>query len=124
MAAVGGVNTEGASPPQAGPKKMSENEQRRHRRYDMSLPVKVKPASAKDVETSTSNISSAGIRFVMPEACEPGAKLEWELTLPLELCQGSNIRVLCQGRVVRIESTGLPGQIAVAASMKSYRFEK
>ncbi len=103
---------------------MSDSDHRRHHRFDLSLPVKVRPAATLEIETSTKDISASGISFTMSRDCELGSELEWELTLPPELCQGNNVRIRCRGKVVRVDRLDAPGKIGVAATIETYEFVK
>ena len=103
---------------------MPESDQRRHQRFDMSLPVTVRRAARLEIETSTKDISATGIRFTMSKDCQLGSEMEWELTLPPELCKGNNVRIRCRGKVVRVEAPNPEGRIEVAATIEDYDFVK
>lgn len=99
-------------------------EQRKHRRFELSFPVRVrvKAEAAPQIETSTRDISGSGVYFTLPQNVEPGSELECELTLPPELCQGMTVRVKSRGRVVRVERREGENKIGVAAVFEHYEF--
>lgn len=101
-------------------------ERRRHRRFDLSLPVKVrvKTQVAAQVTTSTKDISARGIYFTISEDLDIGSELECVLTLPPELCQGNTIQVRCRGKIVRVERPDTDNNIGVAATIEDYEFIK
>ena len=77
-------------------------EQRRHRRYKLSIPVEVRSPVKESpvIVTSSEDISAKGIYFVMSQGAEVGSELELDLALPPQLCQGKHVRVHCRGRVI------------------------
>jgi len=99
-------------------------EHRRHRRYHLSIPVEVR--SPKEVEpavrTASRDVSARGIYFVVSPGVEIGAELEFDLTLPPQMCQGRMVRVHCRGRVVRRDMLEEQGKIGVAAVIDEYEF--
>jgi hypothetical protein len=98
-------------------------EQRRQRRYKLNLPVDVQTASsASPIRTYTNDISTQGIRFLGPKALAVGSKVEWQVTLPPELCQGEEVHLHCQGRVVRVERAETSTAVAIAATIERYKF--
>ena len=105
---------------------MTGAERRIHRRFDLSLPVKVrvKTQVAAEIATATNDISARGIYFSMSGDYELGSELECEVTLPPELCQGNAIQVRCRGRIVRVERRDVEGKIGVAATIEDYEFVK
>ena len=101
-------------------------EQRKYRRFDMSIPVKVKvkTQAAPPVQTVTRDISGGGLYFSMSEEIEPGSDLECEVTLPPDLCQGNTVRVRCRGKIVRVERREGENKIGVAATIEHFEFMK
>ena len=99
-------------------------EQRRHRRYRLSIPVEVRSPGkeASAVLTSSEDISAKGIYFVLSPGAELGSELELDLALPPQLCQGKNVRVHCHGHIVRREPPDKQGRIGVAAAIEEYEF--
>ena len=101
-------------------------EQRKHPRYNLSLPVRVraKGRSAPPIETSSNDISANGIYFTLSEGLELGSELELEIDLPQELTRGEKVRVRCRARIARVERMDSQGKIGVGAIIKRYRFTK
>ena len=99
-------------------------EQRKHRRYNLSLPVRVrsKTPAAPLIETATRDISAQGIYFALSEGVELGSELELEIALPPELCQGKTVQVRCRGKIARVERANSHGRIGVAVTIKHYEF--
>ena len=100
---------------------LAGTEQRRQRRYKLNLAVDVQTSpAASPVRTYTSDISTQGIRFLGQKAVAVGSKVEWQVTLPPELCQGEEVHLHCQGRVVRVEPVA--GGVTIAATIERYKF--
>jgi len=98
-------------------------EQRRSQRFQLSLPVTVVRGNRGDLNKTaeTRNVSSTGVYFLLAEAVEPGSLLEFVITLPEEVSMTGPVRLLCKGKVTRVEpqedaSTG------VAATIERYEF--
>ena|ERR1022692_3715602 len=104
---------------------MTGSEQRVHRRFDLALPmrVRVKAEAPQMIETSTKDISARGIYFRLRGDFELGTQLEFEVTLPSELCQGYSMQVKCRGRIVRVERNE-DATTCVAATIEDYEFIK
>lgn len=81
---------------------MIVNEQRKSRRFDLSLPLELlRNGSAKVMESGeTRNVSSSGVLFRSGAALEPGDILEYVITLPSP-SQNMEVRLKCKGTVVR-----------------------
>ncbi len=99
-------------------------EKRRHRRFDLSLPVEVRMETAPEIKTATKDISARGIYFTMEEGYRVGSQLECTVTLPPELCQGNMIRIRCRGKIVRVEPPDAQKKVGVAATIEDYEFVK
>ncbi len=99
-------------------------EQRKHRRYNLSLPVRVrsKARAAPPLETATKDISAEGIYFTLSQELELGAELELEIALPSELPSGQKVRVRCCGKIARVERMDSTGKIGVGATIESFWF--
>lgn len=99
-------------------------EHRRHRRYQVSLPVAVWSPEEKQpvVQTASRDISAKGIYFTLSPGVEVGTELEFDMVLPPQMCQGKRVRVHCRGRVVRREALEEQGRIGVAAAIEEYEF--
>ena len=101
-------------------------EQRKHRRYKLSFPVRVRPrtrdAAAPAVETSTKDISAHGIYLVVSEDLEMGSELDLEITLPAELAGGKVVKLRCRRKVARLEPKNAEGKVGVGAVIQAYEF--
>ena len=104
---------------------MSEaQEKRAARRFALLIPVAVargeglehsEPAQLRDV-------SARGISLYLDSVIENGSPLSFTLTLPPEITLTESIRVQCKGKIVRVESQGNGGKMAVAAVIEDYEF--
>ncbi len=104
---------------------MNGAELRKHRRFNLSLPVRVRvktEAAESQLPGSTKDIGAAGVYLVMPQALEPGSELEFEITLPGEVSGGRSIRLCCRGRVLRVNHQEAENKVGVAATIERYEF--
>lgn len=101
-------------------------EQRKHRRYSLAFPVRVKPrtqdGTAPTIETSTKDISAHGIYLVISEDLEMGSELDLEITLPTELAGGKIVKLRCRGKISRLERKNAEGKVGVGAVIQDYEF--
>ena len=101
-------------------------EQRKHRRFNLAFPIRVKrksqDPSAPAIETSTRDISARGIYLVISEDLEMGSELDLEITLPAELAGGKSVKLRCRGKVARLEPRNAEGKIGVGAVIQDYEF--
>jgi hypothetical protein len=67
-------------------------------------------------------VSARGISFYVDAPISTGAPIEFTLTLPAEITLTESIRVHCKGKVVRLDSGGTNGKMAVAAVIDEYEF--
>ncbi|HEY7680399.1 MAG TPA: PilZ domain-containing protein [Terriglobia bacterium] len=70
-------------------------------------------------ETVTENISSTGCYFSLSDAPEIGSKVEMEIAMQSARDLPATGRVLCRGKVVRVETDG--GKAGVACTIDHYR---
>jgi hypothetical protein len=102
---------------------MAEPERRKRRRFSMSLPVTLHGSGlTMEIAAKTRDISAAGL-YVYVESGEltEGHSVEFVLHLPSEITLSESVRVLCQGRVVRIDQPQ-PTRTGVALQIDSYEF--
>lgn len=99
-------------------------EKRATRRFALRLPVSVTDTThgAQEKAAQTRDVSARGICFYIDEAITNGSGIEFTLTLPPEITLTEAIRVRCKGKVVRVDSMGSNGKIAVAAIIDEYEF--
>lgn len=81
-------------------------ERRLARRYDLALPVIVHLPINKESAPhngQTRDISTRGVYFILQKEMQPGTELDFTLTLPAEITQGTEVFVRAHGRVVRVD---------------------
>ena len=99
------------------------SERRTSRRFTMTLPLSVKTqreegAAARRGETR--DVSFRGLYFMIDSALEPGAPIEFVLTLPKEITMAGDVRIRCFGQVIRVDDQD--GRRGVAARIERYEF--
>ena len=99
------------------------------RRYELNLPVVVRAAAERKAADSrngqTRDISTRGVYFLIDQNLEAGSTLDFMLTLPAEITQGTEVFIHAQGKVVRVErKAGEEGEeaerLGVAAVIEKY----
>jgi c-di-GMP-binding flagellar brake protein YcgR len=103
----------------------SMSERRTARRYDLTLPIRIRFATESVInrqEGKTRDISTRGLYFVVPQEMEAGSELDITLTLPAEVTHGGDVFVRAQGKVVRVEPRHEDGELllGVAAVIERY----
>ena len=101
------------------------SERRTTRRYDLSLPVSIRPNDegvSNRREGKTRDISTRGLYFVVTQDLFAGSDVDITLTLPAEVTRGSDVFIHAQGKVVRVEPRLEDGQprLGVAAVIERY----
>ena len=69
----------------------------------------------------TRNVSSTGVYFVVNDRVEPGTLLQFIITLPDEISMTGPVRLLCKGKVTRVEPRE-GALLGVAATIERYEF--
>lgn len=103
-------------------------ERRLARRYDLALPVIVQLPINKEASPhngQTRDISTRGVYFTLHKELQPGTELDFTLTLPAEITQGTEVFVRAHGRVVRVDRKNEAGgaaeaSVGVAAVIERY----
>jgi hypothetical protein len=97
-------------------------ERREARRFTMSLPLRVlgSARNGREIETETRDVSYRGLYFVAESEFEAGKAINFVITLP-ENVTGGDVKIRCQGEVVRVESN-VDGRRGVAAKIQHYEF--
>lgn len=100
-------------------------ERRLARRYDLALPVVVHLTVNKEAPHSgqTRDISTRGVYFTLQKELSPGTELDFTLTLPAEITQGTEVFVRAHGRVVRVDrekELETAANVGVAAVIERY----
>jgi len=81
------------------------SDRRRVARYVVRVPIEVVEVGTG----STLDISAAGISFLIDRMLEPGREIRFELAL-----HESDVRLHCDGRVLRVEKRALGGHVTAA----------
>ena len=100
-------------------------ERRTTRRYDLSLPVAIRVAAERALDSQqgkTRDVSTRGLYFVVDENMKSGSQLDITLTLPADLTHGSEVLIRALGKVVRVERRMEDGnaRMGVAAVIERY----
>ena len=98
-----------------------QDEKRRARRFELSLPVTVVAAGWKmpPMAVQTLDISSNGVLLEFSQDMSPGTTMEMEITLPAEITRAGPVRVRCLGHVVRVDRSARTG---IAVTIERYEF--
>jgi len=99
-------------------------EQRANRRFSLRLPVSIRftDGRAEEIPAETQNVSAQGIFFNVQSKLVEGSRIEFTMTLPPEVTLTDSIRVRCQGKVIRVDTSGSGPEIGVAAVIEQYDF--
>lgn len=98
---------------------LTPTKQRRAPRFDLHLPVTIRwkdRSRVREVQTTSRDVSSNGIYFLLDELLKDGTNVEVEMTLPSEITLHQSVKVRCLGHVQRSEADG------VAAAIDRYEF--
>ncbi|PYY23648.1 MAG: hypothetical protein DMG62_06595 [Acidobacteria bacterium] len=101
----------------------SLSDARTGRRFPLNLPITIREGeSADQTSGTTQNVSAAGVYIRADAELEVGSQIEFEITLPSDVIGGHHdVRVKCQGRVVRRESDKTSNG-GVACVIDNYKF--
>ena len=103
---------------------MSDGADRREaRRFTMSLPMRVLPLAAEGQELSvqTRDVSYRGLYFLAEAKLKIGSEIDFVITLPEQVTQSGDVKIRCQGQIVRVEPTE-NGRVGIAAKIDRYEF--
>jgi len=93
-------------------------------RFNFGIPLTVRWTNVSErrkAHTTTQDVSSGGLYFLLPEPIPSGTAVEIEMTLPTQITLGAPVRVRCQGRIQRCVLK--PGESAGMATMiEKYEF--
>jgi hypothetical protein len=90
-------------------------------RFPIKLPVSLKTAGGKAVETE--NISANGVLFRMDADVPVGSAVDFTISLPADVVGAeADVQVDCRGRVVRSFQDG--SRRGVGVVIDEYRFER
>lgn len=103
---------------------MAAGERRSARRFRMQLPLSIRwseGSTAGEALSTSRDVSSRGLSFLLARPIESGSLVEIVMTLPHEVTLAGPVRVRCLGRVLHSrahEGTGY----RVAAAIDRYEF--
>lgn len=99
-------------------------EQRQHRRYNLSLPVRMSPknSGASPAIASSRDISAQGIYLTVSKDFDLGSNFELDLDLPQALSQGVPVRIHCRVKIIRVDKLNESDKVGVAGQIVSYQF--
>lgn len=91
-----------------------DRDKRRAERIPVTLPVQVGKRNGQ-----TRDISVTGMYFETDESFAPGSEVDFSMDLQY-VKPGGTVRLVCKGRIVRVERKD--GRVGVAVAIDSYRF--
>lgn len=102
------------------------DESRTGRRFDVTLPIKVRgTAEGESFEGTTDNVSAAGV-YIRGESSFPvGSQVKFSMVLPGDsIGAGQDVEIECLGRVLRVEEAAdaSENRKGVACLIDEYRF--
>jgi PilZ domain len=91
-------------------------EKRSTQRFSFNLPVMVKNIDGREreLEGTTRDVSSRGAFVYLSSEAVEGAAIKFVMILPADMTLAEPIRVLCSGKVLRVERSAQKQGIAVA----------
>src|ERR1700716_607968 len=101
-------------------------ERRTARRYDLSLPIIIRGAAERALDSQqgkTRDISTRGLYFVVDQKLESGSQLDITLTLPAEITHGSEVFVRALGKVVRVDPRSKARNMRLRGAPRAERFD-
>jgi len=98
-------------------------ERRAARRFMMALPVRVRIPSENGIveqPAETRDVSFRGLYLLLDSALDPGATIEFVLTLPQQITLAGDVNIRCFARVLRVEKQNTRN--GIAARIERYEF--
>jgi hypothetical protein len=91
-------------------------DKRTTRRFSLDLPISVKflDNGRRELAGRTRDVSSRGVFMYLETEIEPGAPIEFVMTLPPEITLSDPIRVRCTGKVLRVDKAAQEQGVAIA----------
>ena len=92
----------------------------------MQIPMKYRGTGSSDwLSGTTANISASGVLFVADSILERGVPLEMRFVFPGRIASVPRGRVMCHGRIVRVQPLASAGnRPTLAATIANYRLLK
>jgi len=103
---------------------MSDGADRREaRRFNMTLPMRMlsRDSQALEFTAQTRDVSYRGLYFLAKAQFKLGSMIDFVITLPEQVTRSGDVKIRCQGQVVRIEPTN-NGSMGIAAKIDRYEF--
>jgi hypothetical protein len=98
-------------------------ERRVGQRFDFHVPVSVKLAGSQHEACGfTQDLSARGTFFYTDFPLGPGENVELTLMMPSEITLGENMRVRCQGTVLRVIQPSAGTKLGVAVYFAGYEY--
>jgi len=100
-------------------------DRRRSHRYLLTLGCDVIRIRRDEVQLRgrTRNLSAKGAYFVMDGSVEPGAPIEFLVTLQEGVGKEQGVKLRCRGHVIRLDDqVASRNQVGVAATIDRYQF--
>jgi PilZ domain len=98
-----------------------EQERRRTRRFNVTLPVRTTDPALGSVTGATRDVSRSGAYFFIESGLwKEGASIEYLLHIPTEITHGDAMTVLCVGKLVRVEHLEAR-MVGIAVDIESFR---
>lgn len=99
------------------------SDRREARRFNMALPLQIVSQGAKEPELPVHmrDVSYRGLYFLSDVNFEAGREIDFVITLPQQMTQSRDVKIRCQGQVVRVEPAE-EGHLGVAAKIDRYEF--
>ena len=107
---------------------MSVADQRRTKRFELHLPLKLLRAGSRQVNevAETRNLSSGGVLFTSDEEIQIGEPIEYIITLPSKPGEKEKVKLHCVGKVIRLDKARGDSDAktvrSVAATLERYEF--
>jgi hypothetical protein len=98
-------------------------ERRCGQRFGLHVPVSIKLAGSQHESTGvTQDLSARGAFFFTDFPLAQGEAVEITLVMPSEITLGENMRVRCQGTVLRVMQPSVGTQLGVAVHFTGYDY--
>jgi hypothetical protein len=100
------------------------NDQRRFKRYALSLPLILRTSGSGLAEETceTRNLSSGGVLFATQRNIAPGDLIEYDIALPGKKPDDDTVTLHCRGKVLRSRQLEDSRAREVAATLERYEF--
>ena len=98
-------------------------DRREARRFNMTLPMRMlsRDSQALEFTAQTRDVSYRGLSFLAKAQFKLGSMIDFVITLPEQVTRSGDVKIRCQGQVVRIEPTN-NGSMGIAAKIDRYEF--